>query len=753
MLLRFMAARWTTRLAMAATPFLIILIPMFRLASVTVLQAQGQQGSAQNVEVEGELEVEIEDSAAGSRIHHFVKVNGKRLRLALSDQGGDWQSGTRVRARGRLSNDTLELGSGGSVQTLALASSNTFGQQRVAVILVNFRNNMTQPYTASFVNGVTFDETNRWYQENSYGQTSLTGEVFGWFTLPIDVPGSCTSTDYNNIASQADQVATANGVNLGQFTRKIYAFPQVGACGWWGLGSVGGNPSRAWINGSYALKVVAHELGHNFGDYHSNSQPCSTGGCSITEYGDDRDMMGMSSIGHFTAFQKERLGWLNYGTSPPIQNVTTSGTYWIEAYGTAPNGGPKALRLLKSTDANGYRTWYYIESRARLGFDNGFAAGVTVHTASENNGRSSYQIDLAPSTDAFDSLLDPGQLFADASLDLAIRTVSASDAGAFVEFTFPGAPCSSAAPTVTVSPGSASTVVGTPVSLSVSVRNNDAGGCSATTFALSVTTPNGWPASYTAASLNVAPGATATTTLSVAPSSAGSGSVTNAASRTNTSGPGGSGSATVSATAPTQCTAAAPTVTLSPGTVTTATGAPVSLNVTVRNNDSTSGCASTTFDLSHTIPSGWSGSFSQATLAVAPGSSATSMLTVTPSTTTGGTVTAAATRSGSTGPGGSGSATVSIASSLNLSLSIVKTNSYQISATVTAGGPVSGSSVKFAVRSPTGSVTNYSATTNSLGVAKIAVRLKGKDPRGTYAVDATVTSGALVGSASGSFTY
>jgi hypothetical protein len=87
-------------------------------------------------------------------------------------------------------------------------------------------------------------------------------------------------------------------------------------------------------------------------------------------------------------------------------------------------------------------------------------------------------------------------------------------------------------------------------------------------------------------------------------------------------------------------------------------------------------------------------------------------------------------------------------------LSIVKTKAYQISATVTAGStPLSGVPVTFSVRNPLGGVSNYSATTTSAGVAKITVRLKGRDPKGTYSVTATASSGGLTGSASGTFTF
>jgi hypothetical protein len=738
------AAAWVTGL-------LIILIPAFRLAVVPI-QAQAPElpSQAASIDLEGELEVEIEDHADTSQVHHFIRVGSSRVRLALGGQVPGWQSGTRIRARGRLANNTLELSSSGdSMQVLALANSNTFGEQRVAVILVNFASDTSQPYTTATASSVTFGTVSDFFRENSYGQTWLTGQVFGWYNLPF----SLTSCDYSRIATESDKAAAARGVDLSRFTRRIYAFPKTSACSWWGLGGVGGNPSRAWINGTYSLKVVAHELGHNFGDYHSNSQPCSSSGCYAKEYGDNRDMMGQSSTGHFNAFQKERLGWLNYGTSPPIQNVTSAGTYWIEGYGVPSTGGPKALRILKSTDSYGRRTWYYVESRARAGYDSGFTAGVTIHTGSEAGGNTSLQMDVDRTTTTFDALLDPGQVFADAALDLAITTRSVTDAGAFVDVSFPGAPCESVAPTVTADPGSATTPVGSPVSFTVSVRNNDsAANCSTTTFSLAAAVPSGWTASYDDASLTVPPGATVAAQLTLTPSSATTTTVNTSASRVNTAGPGGSDSVTVTA-ASSSCSTAAPTVAVSPGTATTKPGTPVSFTVSIRNNDSTTGCASTTFSLSAANSYGWPSVFAAPSLKVAPGATASTSLTVTPSSTGTTKVTASAARSGSSGSGGSGYATLtSSLSSLSVSLSIVKTTGYVMTATVKSGtSAVPGAPVKFSVRNPLGATKTYSATTNSSGVAKVTVWLRYYDPKGIYTVAATASAGGLTGTATGSF--
>src|SRR5207247_5288603 len=93
------------------------------------------------------------------------------------------------------------------------------------------------------------------------------------------------------------------------------------------------------------------------------------GDCYQLEYGDGLDIMGWSNSGHFNAPQKERLGWLNYGVSPPITTVTSSGSYTLAPYETIGTA-PKTLKILKYTNpTTGAQDWYYVEFRQAVGFD------------------------------------------------------------------------------------------------------------------------------------------------------------------------------------------------------------------------------------------------------------------------------------------------------------------------------------------------------------------------------------------------
>lgn len=477
-----------------------------------------QASEQAEAQFEGELEVMYECDEHTARLQHFLDV-GRGRRLRLEFQGGlapDLPSGSRIRARGRLQADeTLMLADAGSVQAVSVsAGTNTFGQRRVIVMLVNFQDNSTQPFSAATAQATAFDTVNRFYQESSYGQTSVTGEVFGWVTLPM----TSTTCDTGSIGSLADQAASNAGINLSSYTHKMYAFPRISACSWTGLGSVGGNPSRAFINGGFAVRTVAHELHHNLGIYHSRSMPCAAGTCSTVEYGDDHDVMGKSGlVAHTNAFQKSRLGWLNYGVSPPIQTVSQSGTYWIDGYET-PGTAPKALRVLKGVDSTGAKTWYFFEARVQVGFDGGIVPGVVVHTGSDSTGNSSYQVDLDAETSTFDSMLDPDQTFSDAASGLSVRTLWTDATGAMVDITYAGTPCTPGAPSVSLSPSSTVwTQPGRAAGLTMSVKNNDGSGCGAAAFDLSAFVPTGWLATFDRAALLLEAGATGSASLQMTP--------------------------------------------------------------------------------------------------------------------------------------------------------------------------------------------------------------------------------------------
>lgn len=501
-----------------------------------------------HIQLEGRLEILHEDRGMGSRYIYFLKVDGKRFVMRFSESPPTHMlSDTRIRVVGVKLDQDLALASGvDSIEILALKGKgkgngsggtntdptsdqpNAFGEQRTGLFLVNFQDKPTeQPWTLDDAWNAVFGTTSDFFWENSYQQTWLSGDVYGWYTIPLN----STVCDLTGIASYAQQAAIAAGVDLSVYTRYIYAFPK-NACGGLGAGTIGGNPSQAWINGSIELKVVGHEMGHNFGLYHSHGLECGTSvlgtNCSVFEYGDDLDSMGNTSAGHFNVFQKERLGWLGAGPSPPITTVQANGLYTVEPLEVG-NSGPKGLAILKSIDpTTDQQTWYYVEYRQAIGFDSFLAAnsnilnGVVVHTGSPSNADSSYLLDMTPASgsqnwsDWSDPALEVGQSFYDPDSGVTITSVSVSSTDALVSVSFGSSACVHTNPTVALSPSqSPSVLAGATVLYTAMVTNNDDASCEASSFDMQATGPDGWIVELADVALNIDPGESVFTTLQV----------------------------------------------------------------------------------------------------------------------------------------------------------------------------------------------------------------------------------------------
>ena len=517
-----------------------------------------QDDVEQSVNVAGDLEVLYQCGEQASRVLYFLDAGGERLSLYFAgDPPAGLLTGSRVRVKGvrigqaialESSPGSLRASSIDGLQTMAMAlAPNTFGEQKVLVLLCNFQDLQTQPFSVSQVQSTVFGTVNDFYKESSYQQTWLAGDVYGWYTLPI----SSSTCDTSAIATYARQAATAAGVNLSAYNRHVFAYPSLSTCGFTGASTVGGSPSQSWINGSMTLRTVGHELEHAIGLYHARALECGAdvigSSCTVVEYGDILDILGQSGkTGHSHAHQKERLGWLGYGSSPGLTTVQSGGTYWLEPYETLGTNA-KALKVLKSTDpTTGVKTWYYVEFRRPIGFDSFISSninvmnGVMVHTGVEPYGRDNYLLDMTPETSSWtDAALDVGRSYNDPNTGVTITPLSVDNSGAAVNVSFGAQPCVRANPSMPLSPSASQWVAaGTTVSYQVSVTNNDSGGCTASGFNLQVVLPAGWTAVFSNPSLTLSPGASGSTTLQVtSPSSAIDGFYNVGVSASNSSDP------------------------------------------------------------------------------------------------------------------------------------------------------------------------------------------------------------------------
>ena len=329
---------------------------------------------------------------------------------------------------------------------------NPTGEHRVAVLMLKIPGLPDLVPTPDQVQQQFFDtvgqSTATFYQENSLGAASITGDVFGPFTM--DRLYSCSET--SALLTQAVNLADKT-VDFSKYTHVHMLFSSLpGGCGWAGVGSVGCSsilsPSKGrlpmayvWqaVSRAYLLRETTHEIGHNFGLGHSRSvefpgetlAPDRTHAI-YTEYGDQFSTMGSTDAYHFSAAHKEMLKWYKDGVD--FQTVNANAEFDLPPVETQATG-VKALRVRRNL---GRATeWVWVEYRQPLGlFDTRMSAtaweGALLHYQTIETGLYAEAIDTtprrpgSPSASFGDITLLPGRVWQDPYSDLTIEVVSAT---------------------------------------------------------------------------------------------------------------------------------------------------------------------------------------------------------------------------------------------------------------------------------------------------------------------------------------
>ncbi|HEY4754072.1 MAG TPA: M66 family metalloprotease, partial [Candidatus Limnocylindrales bacterium] len=230
--------------------------------------------------------------------------------------------------------------------------------------------------------------------------------------------------------------ANAAGANLAAYTNVVYIFPNTSQCAFAGLGYVPGSVSL--LNGTLAVQVMVHELGHNFGLGHANGENCVANGvrvalstaanCTESAYVDPFSPMGNNALRHNAGSQLGELGWL----SDSEKVVGTPGsTYTITPYFSS--GGVKLVRIPR-----GDGSYFDLDFRSTYGSFDNFAAGsppvsgVTIRlgwgTASPTSSpHATDLIDTTPSTTSWaDAPLLLNKAFTDPVSTISFTTTAVS---------------------------------------------------------------------------------------------------------------------------------------------------------------------------------------------------------------------------------------------------------------------------------------------------------------------------------------
>jgi hypothetical protein len=298
----------------------------------------------------------------------------------------------------------------------------TVGNKRVLYIRVDFSDDPGEPITVAGAQAV-ITELDRYYQAASFNQTRMTGTVT---PTVLRMPRTKASYGSMNATSQllndARSAATSAGFPQSSYDFEVVAFRRISAWSWAGLGFVGARGT--WINGSYGLGVLAHELGHNFGLRHANfwQAPNETiiGAGSSQEYGNPFDTMGSGDIdnatglqGHFNAWYKADLDWFSPAQVQVVAQPAQSGSFQLYDLEQPSLGGIHGIRV----PISGARD-YWIEFRPVAG---GQLARSAVIFWGYPSSDESNLLDMNPSTtSAGDAPLQIGRTFSDPAAGIHI---------------------------------------------------------------------------------------------------------------------------------------------------------------------------------------------------------------------------------------------------------------------------------------------------------------------------------------------
>lgn len=419
------------------------------------------------VEFEAELDVFIRENlqTGQSQREYFVSrgQSGQRgqnvpVRVEFSQAPpGRWVSGTKVKVRGRMSGNRINVDQVTEVGGGSDDRSNLGGDAEMAispesrktlVLMINASNKVHSATEIASMPGYYSSNAKSMrglYEEISFGQLDIDldvdnadgdtnpepdgmPDVFG----PVTINATAAQLCSNPFAYAGAALFEAGkiGVLASAYRYRIFALPRNLGCGWTGYASVGcGSACSAFNIWNHDPANTSHEFGHMLGFRHAGNDPDNNG--LNNEYNDRSSFMGYAiSAGTTTGSVVRGLdgahhwqaGWYEQLDGNSVRSVTASGQHTLSPIGVDPRDSSHPT-LIRIPVANGDP--YYLSARIGEGYDEdlarfypGYLTGVAIHR---------YTGSGFAQTRVIDTLTD-GEVFGDASNELQLRQISRNNA-------------------------------------------------------------------------------------------------------------------------------------------------------------------------------------------------------------------------------------------------------------------------------------------------------------------------------------
>lgn len=210
---------------------------------------------------------------------------------------------------------------------MELSASWTGEARNMYVILVDFDDKPGQPVNPETLDYLINTYVSQQISDMSYRKSYINCTVN---TNTYRMPELSTAYTSDHLPMY-DHAVAACGVDLSGYETICVYFARSPGITFDGYASLGGE--KMWINGVTSIPIITHELGHNYGSYHSHSwdvsgsDPVDLLGTHV-EYGDFSDIMGHGGFpaGHFHVQNKLEIQWLE---ATNMVTATHSGTYRI----------------------------------------------------------------------------------------------------------------------------------------------------------------------------------------------------------------------------------------------------------------------------------------------------------------------------------------------------------------------------------------------------------------------------------------